>query len=166
MTNKSAAGETLAAFQDAIPGNHCFGCGPQNSSGLGIKSYWQEPEVASCRYQPLPQHSAGPEDVLNGGIIATLIDCHSICTAIASLYKQQDRAIGSDPHIWCVTGSLEIRYIAPAFLSDPVDLTARIVDTSGRKTIVNCSLNSGETLCATALIVAIQVPPEWRGVRS
>lgn len=28
------------AFQDQIPNNHCFGCGPENASGLQIKSHW------------------------------------------------------------------------------------------------------------------------------
>ena len=30
----------LDAFQDMLPGNTCFGCGPANERGLRIKSYW------------------------------------------------------------------------------------------------------------------------------
>src|SRR5260370_22086610 len=76
--------------------NWCYGCGPLNPDGLQIKSYW-EGDQALCTYQPRAAFMAGPRHVLNGGIIATLIDCHSICTAIAAIYEAERRPIGSDP---------------------------------------------------------------------
>ncbi len=154
--------DTTTALQDLIPDNHCFGCGPANRGGLQIKSYFAEPGTTVCRFQPTAAHSAGPPDVLNGGIIATLIDCHSICTAIAGHYVAEGRALGSGPLIWCVTGSMEIRYNAPAPLAGPVELTARIIDVSGKKTRVSCSLHAGGRECATAVVTALRVPPEWR----
>jgi hypothetical protein len=39
---------------------------------------------------------AAPEN-LNGGIIASLIDCHSLNLAIARAYRDEQRAIGSTP---------------------------------------------------------------------
>ena len=30
----------MIAIQDAIPDNHCWGCGARNPQGLRIKSYW------------------------------------------------------------------------------------------------------------------------------
>ena len=33
------------AFQDLIPDNHCYGCGPHNAHGLRIKSYWDVDNV-------------------------------------------------------------------------------------------------------------------------
>lgn len=74
------------AFQDQIPDNNCYGCGPGNREGLRIKSFW-DGEAAVCTYRPEHHHSAGPPQFLNGGIIATLIDCHSVCTAIANAYR-------------------------------------------------------------------------------
>jgi hypothetical protein len=58
------------AFQDLIPDNLCYGCGPHNQGGLRIKSYWEGDE-SICVYRPERHHSAGPPQFLNGGIIAT-----------------------------------------------------------------------------------------------
>lgn len=153
---------STSAFQDAIPANHCFGCGPENADGLQIKSYWLAAGTAICRFDPQPQHSAGPEQVLNGGIIATLIDCHSICTAIANHYLEENRPIGTDPLVWCVTGGLDIRYVAPTPINQTTELIAKNLERSGNKTVVTCTLTSAGSLCAEARVTAIRVPPEWR----
>jgi acyl-coenzyme A thioesterase PaaI-like protein len=153
------------AFQDLIPGNCCFGCGPGNSRGLRIKSYWSEEGIATCSYLPEPHQTAGPEGLLNGGIIATLIDCHSVCTAVADAYRRAGREIGSDPEIWYVTGTLEIRYLAPVPIDRAVDLEAAIVETGDRKTIVDCHLRSDGLECAHGTVVAVRVPDSWRQAR-
>ena len=91
---------TKIAFQDLIEDNFCFGCGPINEQGLQIKSYWDGPGVSICTYLPEPFQTAGPRGILNGGIIATLIDCHCVCTAIAYAYEREGREVGSVPEIW------------------------------------------------------------------
>ncbi len=78
------------ALQDAIPHNHCWGCGTLNPRGLRIKSY-AEGDGTVCRFQPSPEHMAGPTHVVNGGIIAAVIDCHCVCTAIADAYRAAGR---------------------------------------------------------------------------
>ncbi len=148
------------AFQELITGNNCFGCGPKNPEGLRIKSRWEGDE-ALCRFQPSAHHCAGPPDVLNGGIIGTLIDCHSVCTAIADAYRSEHRAIGSPPHIWYVTAALSITYLAPTRLDQTVDLWARIHDRGEKKTIVHTCLLSGGMECARGEVVAVRVPGEW-----
>lgn len=112
------------AFQDQLRENHCFGCGSANEHGLQIKSYWSG-DQAVCTWQPQTFHAAGPPDLLNGGIIATLIDCHSICTAIAAAYHAEGREIGSEPPVWYVTASLKVRYLRPTPIDQPVVLRAR-----------------------------------------
>ncbi len=148
------------AIQDRIPANHCFGCGPLNGAGLRIKSYPAGEETV-CTFQPAPHHMAGPTHVLNGGIIATVIDCHCICTAIADAYRAAGRELGSEPLIWCVTGSMKIDYLAPVPIAAPVELRARVRESKGRKRIVECTLGSGGRACAQAEVVAIEVPPSW-----
>jgi acyl-coenzyme A thioesterase PaaI-like protein len=141
--------------------NWCYGCGPQNPEGLQIKSYW-EGNQALCTYQPRTAFMAGPRHVLNGGIIATLIDCHSICTAIAAIYQAEQRPIGSDPPIWCVTGSLELQYLRPTPIDQPVVLRARVESSQGRRTTIACTLSSGEVERVHGRVVAVRVPPSWR----
>ncbi len=93
------------ALQDQLGDNWCWGCGPLNEYGLQIKSYWAE-DGAVCMWDPKPYHAAGPKRILNGGIIATVIDCHCVCTAIAAAYQSEGRGIGTTPAIWYATGSL------------------------------------------------------------
>lgn len=148
------------AIQDQIPDNHCWGCGALNPQGLHIKSYW-EGDGAVCTFQPAPYHVAGPPHVLNGGIIAALIDCHSICTAFADAYRAAGRPLGSDPLLWHVTGSLRIDYLAPAPIAEPVVLRAHVHEVKGRKRLVTCVLSSAGVDRARAEVVAVNVPPAW-----
>jgi acyl-coenzyme A thioesterase PaaI-like protein len=151
------------AIQDFLPDNHCFGCGPANEQGLQIKSYWQASSAtATCAFVGQPHHNAGAPHVLNGGIIATVIDCHCICTAVAAAYSAANLALGVDPLIWYVTGGLQLDYRAPAPLGEPVRLTARVMDATDRRSTVTCELMAGDTLCVTASLVAVRVPSAWR----
>ena len=117
--------------------------------------------MATCEWQPWPEHAAGPRNVLNGGIIATIIDCHSICTAIAHTYRVEGRGIGTGQLIWCVTGSLTVSYLKPTPLGDPLILRAEVGEVSGRKSRVSCSLLSRGEECARGDALAIRVPGEW-----
>ncbi len=149
------------AIQDSIPQNHCWGCGTLNPRGLYIKSY-PEGNGAVCRFQPAAEHMAGPTHVVNGGIIAAVIDCHSICTAIVDAYRVAGRELGSEPLLWSVTASLKIDYLAPTPISGPMELHARVRTASGRKRVVECTVRSGGRYCARAEVVAVEVPAEWR----
>lgn len=152
------------AFQDEISDNLCWGCGPTNEHGLQIKSSWDGDESV-CTFRPMPQHMAGPKDILNGGIIATLIDCHCVCTAIAAAYRAEGREIGTEPSIWCVTASLHVTYLRPTPIDEPVALRARITEKKGKKTILTCSLFSKGGECARGEVVAVRVPADWREMK-
>jgi acyl-coenzyme A thioesterase PaaI-like protein len=149
------------AIQDALPHNHCWGCGTLNARGLRIKSY-PDGDGAVCRFQPAPEHMAGPTHVVYGGIIAAVIDCHSICTAIADAYRATGRPLGSEPLLWCVTASLRIDYLAPTPIAEPMELRARVREASGRKRVVECTVASGGRERARAEVIAVEVPPSWR----
>ena len=89
----------VIAFQDQMHDNFCWGCGADNPDGLHLKSHW-EGNVAVAQWRPHREHAAGPRHVLNGGIIATLLDCHGVCIAIADAYAREHREIASDPDLW------------------------------------------------------------------
>ncbi len=149
------------AFQDQIPDNFCYGCGPGNEQGLRIKSYWDGDESIST-FMPHAYHTAGPKQILNGGIIATIVDCHCLCTAIADAYRREGRPIGTSPQIWCATASLRIDYLSPVRLDRPVILRARVVEPGPKKTRLLCSVFSEGKNCAEAEVLAVRVPPVWR----
>ncbi len=149
------------AIQDSIPHNHCWGCGTLNPRGLQVKSY-VEGEETVCRFQPWPEHMAGPTDVVNGGIIAAVIDCHAVCTALADAYRAAGAELGSEPLRWAVTASLRIDYLAPTPIGQPMELRARVREVKGRKRVVDCTLRSGGRECARAEVIAVEVPAGWR----
>jgi acyl-coenzyme A thioesterase PaaI-like protein len=149
------------AFQDQIPDNHCYGCGPGNEQGLRIKSFWDGDESVST-FLPHAFHTAGPRQLLNGGIIATIIDCHCVCTAMADAYRRENRAIGTAPQIWCATASLKVDYLQPVPIDRPVSLRARIIEAGPKKTKLVCAVFSEEQECARGEVLAIRVPSSWR----
>jgi acyl-coenzyme A thioesterase PaaI-like protein len=152
----------MPAFQDSIPHNHCWGCGTLNPHGLQIKSRW-EGEESVCRLQPRPEFMAGPTHVVYGGFIASVIDCHSVCTAVADSYRAAGRAIGSEPHLWSVTASLRVDFLAPTPVGRPIELRARVRETKGRRRIVDCTLLCDGRERARAEIVAVEVPASTWG---
>jgi acyl-coenzyme A thioesterase PaaI-like protein len=145
-----------AAFQDQGSVEYCYGCGADNEKGLQIKSYWDgEEAIATWRAQP--HHCGGSKEIVNGGIIASLIDCHSLNLAIAHAYRSEGRSVGSAPRISYVTGNLNVAYLKPTPIDRPLQLRARITKIEGRKAWVNCTLSAGGQLCATGEVLGIRV---------
>lgn len=151
----------MTAIQDEMVNNFCWGCGADNPAGLRLKSVWDDGVVVG-QWVPSPNFAAGPRHVLNGGIIATLLDCHGVCTAIDDAYRREGHAVGTDPEIWYATASLSVEYLRPTPIDEVVDLAARVVETSDRKTAVDCMLMVGGKERARAVVHAVRVPEEWR----
>ena len=153
----------MKAIQDQLQDNHCYGCGADNAKGYRIKSYY-DGDVSRCRFVPGPEHCAGPPQFVYGGLIASLIDCHCVGTSIAAHYRRDGREIGDgDPAIWCVTGRLSVNYLKPTPIDVPIDLEATVDEITDKKAIVRCRALSGDTVTAEAEVIAIRVPPSWRG---
>ena len=76
----------------------------------------------TARFTPWPEHDNGL-GFLNGGIISTLLDCHS---AAAVLFEADQRGWGSLPgaQLPYVTAGLDVRYLRPAPLHEAVELRA------------------------------------------
>lgn len=142
-------------FQDHMPGNVCFGCGSDNPQGLQIKSYWEGDE-AICTWHS-KEHFHGWASLLNGGVMATLVDCHCMCTAMAYAYKIEHRELNTAPHYKYATGTLTIKYLKPTSNDHPVLLKAKVLEAKGRKTTVSCQIYSQDILTATAEVIAIRV---------
>ena len=97
------------------------------------------------------------------GIIAAVIDCHTVCTAIADVYRAAGQAIGTEPYRWCVTAALRIDYLAPTPIGRPVEFRARVREASGRKRVVECTVRSDGKDVARAEVIAVEVPAGWGG---
>ena len=135
------------------PHNACFGCGPANPKGLRIRSFVAGGEVVA-EWQPEAHHEAFP-GMLNGGIIGSLLDCHSNWTAAYHLMK----AAGADRPPCTVTADYAIRLKRPTPMDAPVRLVARVVESSGDRAVVDAELIAGGKVCATCRGTFVAVQP-------
>jgi acyl-coenzyme A thioesterase PaaI-like protein len=151
-------GTSERAFQDLGSVRHCHGCGADNPRGLRLKSYWDGDEAVAS-WRPEPHHCGGTGENLNGGIIASLIDCHSLNLAIARAYRAEGRAIGSAPRIGYVTANLNVSYAKPTPIDSSIELRAKITKLENRKAWVNCTLSAGGEVRATGEVLGVRV--DW-----
>ena len=116
------------AIQDRLfPTMMCFGCGPANDRGLLLKSYVDDAFVTAT-FIPWPEHDNGV-GFLNGGIIATLLDCHSAAAVMNEASIQGWEALPGTL-LPFVTAGLDVRYVRPSPLDAPVGLRAVIADST------------------------------------
>ena len=114
-----------------------------------------------ARFVPQAHHCAAPTRFVNGGILATLIDCHSICAATARAYERAGRSLGSAPFIYLVTAALSVRYLRPAPIAGPLILRADVTDSGNDRFTVSCTLGVQGRTCALGEVVAVQVDESW-----
>jgi len=135
------------------PRSICFGCGPANPSGLRIRSFPDGDRVVA-EWTPTPGHEAFP-GFLNGGVIATLLDCHSNWTAAEHLRRNR----GSERPPATVTADLTLRFRRPTPSDQPVRLEARVVEALEYRATVEATLSSGGTVTATCRATFVAVEP-------
>jgi len=125
------------------PTNKCFGCGPANQKGLRLRSFERGDELV-CEWTPEPHHEAFP-GMLNGGIVGTLLDCHSNWTAAWHLMHKT----GASELPSTVTADFHVVLKAPTPSRGPVHLRAKVVESTDRKAVVEAELSAGGTVTAT-----------------
>jgi acyl-coenzyme A thioesterase PaaI-like protein len=146
------------AFQDYYPDyfSHCYGCGRLNDHGLKIKSYWDGDE-AVVTFFPKPYHTSIPGYVY-GGLIASLIDCHSTGVASAAAYRLEGREMDTDPPHRYLTASLHVDYLHPTPIDTLLEVRATVKEIKGRKVVISSTLSAGGQICARGEVIAVQIP--------
>ena len=148
--NRSPATDPLAA----VRADHgCFGCGDRNPIGLHLAFATTSGGVIA-QFVPLLEHQ-GFENVIHGGIIATVLD-EAMAWATA--------AAGA----WAVTGDMRIRFRAPLSVGQSTTVIASIEQRRARLITATATLSrddNGETI-ATATGSFLRVDQEtedaWR----
>ncbi|HEY0006766.1 MAG TPA: PaaI family thioesterase [Pyrinomonadaceae bacterium] len=135
------------------PENACFGCGPANKKGLRIRSFARGEEVV-CDWQPERHHEAYP-NMLNGGIIGTLLDCHSNWAAAYHLMQRT----GANHAPCTVTADYQVKLLRPTPTNDKVHLVARVVESTEDRAVVEAELTAQGKLCATCRGTFVAVKP-------
>jgi len=135
----------------------CYGCGWNNPHGLHVKTFW-DGHKGVTRFRPAPHHAAYPGTTY-GGLLASLVDCHTVGTVVAAAYQAEKRAPGTDPVIIYVTGNLNVTFKKPTPLGTELELIARVTSLGGRKAIADCIVTAEGEVCVTAEVIAVRVAP-------
>lgn len=145
---------TIISLQKKFaPFSQCFGCGPANADGLRLSSVVDGDQVIA-HWRPREHHQAFP-GMLNGGIIGTLLDCHSNWTAAWHLMRQR----GAERPACTVTAEYAIKLLRPTPLDLPLDLVARVVSHEERRVTVEAILTAAGEARATCRGIFVEVQP-------
>ncbi|XVV06565.1 PaaI family thioesterase [Actinosynnema sp. CA-248983] len=129
----------LISIQERLyPSLPCFGCGQANEKGLRLRSYPGEDGVVTATFTPWPEHDNGL-GYLNGGIIGTVLDCHSAAAVMLEAERQDWPPLG-DAALAYVTAGLDVRYLRPSPLHDAVELRAVVKEATEPQITVHVSL--------------------------
>jgi acyl-coenzyme A thioesterase PaaI-like protein len=143
------------------PRSSCFGCGPANEKGLKIQSVvseesWKNGSLGEvvADWKAEPHHEAFP-GMLNGGIIGSLLDCHSNWTAAYALMRQS----GSESPPCTVTADYAIKLLRPTPTNGVIHLSAQVVELKEDRATIEASLTAGGKVCATCRGLFVAVKP-------
>lgn len=152
-----------AALQDLYPDGfaHCFGCGRDNEHGHRLKTHWIDGEGVA-RFTPRPEHLSVPGFVY-GGLLASLVDCHSMAVAAADRLIRDGKRPGVDETPRFVTGRLEVDYRKPTPIGVELEIRGRVVEAGERKAVVESTVSADGVVTVTGRTVAVRVPDAMAG---
>jgi acyl-coenzyme A thioesterase PaaI-like protein len=147
---------TRTAIQDLYPEDfsHCYGCGRFNTAGYQIKTYLVDATTVTD-FEPAVYHTGGA-DFVYGGLIASVIDCHSTGSAALLWMRANEMALGPGPAVRFVTAHLEVDYLAPTPLA-PLHLTGGADEIGERKVVVATEVEVEGRVTATGRAILVRV---------
>jgi uncharacterized protein (TIGR00369 family) len=141
MDTHATSIDPASALKDTHGG--CFACGKGNAGGLRLHFEVDEGGIATAIWQPSAVFQSYP-DRLHGGVIATLLDS-------AMVHALAARGVAG------VTAELNIRYLQPVSLDQPLLVTALVE--SKRRGIYQCRAdvrqNAAHVVRASAKFMAL-----------
>ncbi len=148
------------AIQDYYPDHlaHCYGCGRLNEHGYRLRTRWEGDEAVT-RFTPSTFSTSFPGFVY-GGLLASVLDCHSTAVAASGLYRAEGREIDRDtpPVHRCVTGTLSVRFERPTPLGPELEVRGVVDSIDGRKVRVLSRVVVEGAVTVRADVVALDVP--------
>ena len=130
-----------------LPDMTCFGCGPANTKGLRLRSFPAD-GFTIATFIPWPEHDNGL-GFLNGGIICTVLDCHSA----TPMFLEADRQglLNEGAFLPFVTAGLDVRYLRPTPLDQPLELRAHVVSGGENEMTIEAELVAEDKVRAAAV---------------
>lgn len=111
--------------------NGCYGCGPDNPSGLHLRFLATDNGV-EVRYTA-DEHLCGAPGIIHGGVQATLLD-ETLCM---TAYAKRGRPV--------VTGELSLRYRKPVATGVEILVRGWIVEDLGRSLRIEGAIEDATT---------------------
>jgi acyl-coenzyme A thioesterase PaaI-like protein len=137
------------------PESICFGCGPVNTKGLRIRTMTvsDDSDEVVLDWTPEPHHQAF-EGIVNGGILGSLLDCHSNWAAAWHL-KRRDNLEGTPV---TVTADFHVTLTRPTPADKPMRIDARATQSEGSWVTVEAEVVSDGQVTArcTGRFVAVK----------
>lgn len=96
-----------------------------------------------------------------GGLIASLIDCHSTGTAAAAMYRAEGREMDTLPPFRFVTGSLHVDFLKPTPITGSIEIRGRVKEIKGRKVVVQTTVLVAGVATARGEVVALKMPENF-----
>ncbi|NYF80255.1 PaaI family thioesterase [Granulicella arctica] len=139
--------DAMQSPEAAKRGTNCFGCGPTNPQGLHLKFVIDAADLTATAPVNLTRLHEGPPGYIHGGIIATLLD-----EAMSKLNRPLE--------VLAVTRNMQVDYLRPSPLNQPLTLIGRHLRREGRKLYHQAELTTAEgTILAQATGLFLVVDP-------
>lgn len=118
-------------------GDRCFACGRNNPEGLHLDDWdWQDGRARAV-FRPRPEH-VGAGDTLHGGLATTVLDEAMVWAGILG------------ERVLCVTGTLELRFRKPLFVTDTITAVGWVEERRGRRLRLSGTLETDDGIAAEA----------------
>jgi acyl-coenzyme A thioesterase PaaI-like protein len=141
--------EAQLSIQESLyPDLTCFGCGHANPDGFHLRSY-RDGDRTVATFTPRPEHDNG-FGFLNGGIITTVLDCHTAAVVMWEAHQRGWEAENRAP-VPFITAGLDVRFLRPTPLGPVLSLRAEPEKISESEIVVNAELVFDEKQRATLL---------------
>jgi len=135
----------------------CYGCGRLNENGLHVRTGWDGDKTVSY-YTPREDQIAVP-GVVYGGLIASIVDCHSTGSASLALHRKNGHEPGSgvEPPRF-VTASLHVDYLKPTPHGVALKLVGTVEEIHPKRFRVLTEVMANGEVCAKGDVVAVVIP--------
>ena len=146
----------LSIQESLYPTLTCFGCGHANPDGFHLRSY-RRGDATVAEFTSRPEHDNG-FGFLNGGIIATVLDCH---TAAVVMWEAATRGWEAEPGapVPFITAGLDVRFLRPTPLAAPVQLVANAHEITEERIVVGAELVADDKVRATTTATWLRFHP-------
>jgi acyl-coenzyme A thioesterase PaaI-like protein len=144
MRNES--GPPLSIQESLYPDLTCFGCGHANPDGFHLRSY-RDDGITVATFEPEPKHDNG-FGFLNGGIITTVLDCHTAAVVMWEADRRGWKADKGAP-VPFITAGFDVRFLRPTPLGPPLSLRAEPLEISEKEIVVSAELVADDKVRAT-----------------